>query len=298
MRSYFKLTKSGIVWFVLLTAFLGFALAVAGGREWDSSALVLTLAGLYLMSSGSFSLNQAQEWRLDAKMPRTQNRPIPKGAIRPWQAYFIGIVMVVVGYLALYLVHPSTAYLTLLTVGLYNGVYTLYWKRKWSFGAVPGAIPGAMPVVIGYSAAAGGHFMTAEAWYLFAIMFLWQMPHFWCLAIRFRDDYAQANIPVLPLRLGVERTLYHIGLYMFAYVGLAIAAPWFFTTHIFYLILVLPMAIKVMIEFFRYFRGRGETRWLPFFMWVNVSMLAFIAAPVLDKWLFFWLTQSSWAGVN
>ena len=288
MRVFLRLTKSGIVWFVLLSAFVGFALAMAGERQWDTERLILVLVGLYFVSSGSFMLNQAQEWQLDARMPRTANRPIPEGTIQPWQAYLLSIILIVAGTFFLDLVRPLTAALALGTVAFYNGLYTLYWKKKWSFGAVPGAIPGAMPVVIGYSAASGT-VITPEAAYLFFIMFLWQMPHFWCLAIRYRDDYAKAGIPVLPLLIGVDRTLYHIGLYMFAYVGLAATAPWFFKAGIFYLILILPLAIKVMFEFFRYFNGKEEKRWLRFFLWVNFSMLGFIAAPVMDKWLYIWL---------
>lgn len=289
MSVFLKLTKSGIVWFVLLTAFIGFALAASeGSRVWDNATLVLMIVGLYLVSSGSFMLNQAQEWRLDSKMNRTQGRPIPKGQVQPWQAYVLAVVLMGVGTLFLEIVRPQSAYLALATVILYNGLYTLYWKKSWSFGAVPGAIPGAMPVVIGYSAA-GGDILTPEAAYLFMIMFLWQMPHFWCLAIRYRDDYAQGGVPVLPLKIGVDRTLYHMGLYVLTYVGLAAAAPWFFTSHVFYVLLVLPLSAKVLIEFFRYFRERGEGRWLPFFLWTNVSMLAFIGAPVMDRWLYLWL---------
>ena len=290
MRAYFKLTKNGIVCFVLLTAFLGFAMAVANGKEWDASALSLLLVGLYLVSAGSFSWNQAQEWQVDARMPRTQSRPIPRGTIRPWQAYILGTLMIVFGSFLLSLVQPLTAWLALATVVLYNGLYTLYWKKHWSFGAVPGAVPGAMPVVIGYSAM-GGSIISPEVFYLFMIMFLWQMPHFWCLAIRYREDYAKGGLPVLPTQIGVERTLYHMGLYMFVYVGLAIAAPWFFTANVFYVLLILPMAVKVMIEFLRYHRNKAEGQWLPFFMWINFSMLAFLAAPVMDRWLFVWLTK-------
>ncbi len=292
MRAYLKLTKSGIVWFVLLTAFLGYAMAISLGYEWDSSTLALMLSGLYLVSSGSFSWNQAQEWHLDSVMPRTKERPIPKGKIQPWQAYLLGAVMIVCGTLILHLIEPLTAWLALMTVVLYNGLYTLYWKRRWTFGAVPGAIPGAMPVVIGFSAV-NQNILSPEVFYLFMIMFLWQMPHFWCLAIRYRDDYARAKIPVLPLTVGVDRTLYHMGLYMFIYVGLALAAPWFFNAHIFYLLLILPLAVKVMHEFFKYHRLNGEGRWLPFFMWVNFSMLAFLTAPVLDTWLTIWMTRKS-----
>ncbi|MBX7232000.1 MAG: protoheme IX farnesyltransferase [Bdellovibrionales bacterium] len=288
MRIFLNLTKSGIVWFVLLSAFIGFAMAISMGREWDSSLMGVLLVSLYLVSSGSFTLNQAQEWKVDALMNRTKNRPIPSGIILPWQGFFVGCLMVLLGLLLLMLIQPFAAFLSLLTVIMYNGLYTLYWKKHWSFGAVPGAIPGAMPVLIGFSAA-GGSVLSAEALYLFMLMFLWQMPHFWCLAIRFKDDYSRAGIPVLPVHLGVNRTLYHIGLYVFAYVGLALAAPWFFKTHVAYILLVVPIAIKLLFAFFQYFSSQGERSWLPFFLWTNISMLAFLAAPVIDRWLFLWM---------
>lgn len=284
MRSYLRLTKSGIVWFVLMSAFIGYAMAVVETGFGDTQDMVLLLLGLYLVSSGSFAINQAQEWQIDKTMPRTLSRPIPAGLLKPWQAYFVGIILVTVGAAALFLLRDVTAILSLVTVLLYNGLYTIHWKRNMSFGAVPGAIPGAMPVVIGYSAA-GQSFLAPEAIYLFMIMFLWQMPHFWALAIRYKDDYARAGIPVLPVKLGVDRTLYHMGLYVFTYIGLALAAPWFFKVHVTYVLLVLPISLKVLYEFWRYFQAHGERHWLSFFLWTNFSMLAFIGSPVADRWL-------------
>ena len=123
-------------------------------------------------------------------------------------------------------------------------------------------------------------------------MFLWQMPHFWSLAVRYKDDYTKGGFPVLPARIGVERTLYHVGLYTFAYIGVAIAAPWFVNTHVLYLIVILPLALKVLWEFFAYYRAHGTRSWLPFFLWVNLSMLAFVCVPVFDKWLLYFLNVS------
>ena len=244
--------------------------------------------GLYLISSGSFALNQAQEWRIDSQMPRTKTRPIPSGQFSLLQVYLISFLFIVMGSLALALLHPLTAVLGLATIFLYNITYTLYWKKKWAFGAVPGAIPGAMPVVIGYSVN-NQNLLNTECVYLFLIMFLWQMPHFWCLAIRYKDEYQLANIPVLPSVIGVPKTLYHMGLYVFVYVGLALASPWFVPAHVLYLILVIPFALKVVWEFLKYYRSADQKRWLPFFLWVNFSMLVFIIAPVVDKWLYVWM---------
>ena len=103
-----------------------------------------------------------------------------------------------------------------------------------------------MPVVIGFSV------NTAEIWrpeciYLFLVMFLWQMPHFWSLAIRFREDYAKGGFPVLPVSLGVPRAMYHIGLYVFTYVGVALMAPWFLQAHmLIYFLFVVPVSVKVI----------------------------------------------------
>ncbi len=286
LKAYLKLTKFGIGLFVMIGGLAGYAVSFPVGQGLELFNPFMLLAGLYFLCSGSFALNQAQEWRLDQLMERTAVRPIPSGRVQLWQAYAIGVLFCVAGLFALYLVSPLAAQLGALTVVLYNGLYTLYWKKKWAFGAVPGAIPGAMPVVIGYAANSNSIF-DPQCVYLFLIMFLWQMPHFWALAVRYKNDYERGGFPVLPLKIGVERTLYHIGLYTFAYVGVAMAAPWFITTHVMYVLFIVPLAIKVIYEFFRYFHSEQQKKWLPFFLWVNLSMLAFISVPVFDKWFFY-----------
>jgi protoheme IX farnesyltransferase len=289
MKLFMDLTKSGIVFFVLISGLAGFALsAVPTVEPFHITHLLLTLAALYFYSAGSFAINQAQEWQIDQNMPRTLKRPIPSGRVSLLQAWVLGVGFVIIGLGAGLLVNPLVAALGLATVIMYNVLYTLYWKKKWAFGAVPGAIPGAMPVVIGY--AANSHdLLHPEIIYAFLIMFLWQMPHFWSLAIRFKDDYSKGGIPVLPVCLGTGPTLFHMGLYMFAYVGLAIASPWFTTTYFLYMVLVIPFALKVLYEFFRYYRAGAESRWLPFFLWTNLSVLVFLIAPVVDKWFHYYV---------
>lgn len=292
MKSFLNLTKSGIVFFVLISGTAGFALSMAPYESWDWARLLWTLASLYFFSAGSFAINQAQEWQIDRQMPRTTDRPIPSGKVTLAQAWAVGGVFVFLGILTGTMVNLLVIILGLVTVLLYNGLYTLYWKRRMAFGAVPGAIPGAMPVVIGY-AANTSDLLQADLLYAFLIMFLWQMPHFWSLAIRFKDDYSKGGIPVLPLILGTGPTLFHIGLYMFAYVGLAIISPWFTSAHFVYLVVVLPFAIKVLYEFYRYYSSGAEKRWLPFFLWTNFSVLVFLIAPVLDRWYRFYLAHGS-----
>ena len=288
MKQYLELTKSGIIVFVVLSGLAGYAISLPLGQRVDLWPLSLLLIGLYLLSAGSFSLNQAQEWRVDRLMPRTSQRPVASGQFAPWQAYAIGFIFCPLGLLSLNAVSGAAAIIGLITLVLYNGFYTLHWKKRFPFAAVPGALPGAMPITIGYAVNSEKIFSPGSV-YLFLVMFLWQMPHFWCLALRYKEDYKKGGVPVLPLEVGTSNTLYHIGLYTIAYVGLAIAAPMFVKTHILYLLIMLPFALKLIVEYIRFSRADVEKSWFPFFMWVNFSLLAFILVPVFDKWLLYWV---------
>ena len=283
VKLFLDLTKSGIVVFVLVSGAAGYALSWPPYLDFDFGRFALTLLSLYFFSAGSFAINQAQEWKIDREMPRTSKRPIPIGKISPFQAWFLGLAFVCLGLGCGLLVNEMVAGLGLATVVMYNLLYTLWWKKKWAFGAVPGAIPGAMPVVIGY-AANSDTLLHPEVFYAFMMMFLWQMPHFWSLAIKFKEDYSRGGIPVLPTQIGTDATLFHMGLYMFAYVALALASPWFTNTYFVYAFVVVPFAFKVLYEFLRYYRSGAQARWLSFFLWTNFSMLVFLIAPVIDKW--------------
>ena len=280
----------------MISGLAGYAVSLPFGHPVNWTIPVLLLVGLYFVSAGSFALNQAQEWRLDQKMPRTATRPLPTGDISLVHAYVIAGACLLAGLMLLTLMSPLSGLLALVTVVLYNGFYTLFWKKRWAFAAVPGAIPGALPVLIGFSIN-DMRIWRPDGLYLFLIMFLWQMPHFWALSVRYKDDYAKAGFPVLPNKIGVKRTIYHIGLYTFAYIALALAAPIFVPTHLVYLLFVVPIAFKVLLEFFKYYRSfeqkPDDVLWLPFFLWTNLSMLIFICAPVFDRWCFFYTMRGA-----
>ncbi len=294
LKAYSALTKTGIIVFSLLAALTGYAVSYdvhSSPGQFDWLSPVLLMIGLYFVAAGSFAINQAQEWRIDSKMKRTEKRPIPQGLIQPWQAYALGFIFCAAGLVFMNALGTLPALLSLATVVLYNGVYTVWWKRKLAFGAVPGAIPGAMPVVIGYSVNTT-HIFDPACVYLFLVLFLWQMPHFWALAIRYKDDYNSGGVPVLPVSLGIPTTLYHMGLYTLAYVGVAMTAPWFLKANVFYLLLVIPISIKVLWEFSKYFKANASQGWLPFFLWTNFSLIIYMAVPVIDKWIY-WLASYS-----
>ncbi len=284
-KTYTALTKFGIVIFVLLAGVAGYATGFEVEKSFDLKHFLWFLGGLYFLSSGSLALNQVQEYKLDQKMPRTAKRPIASGRIKPAAGLILAITFIFLGINMLYELSPTAGFTAVVSVVLYNVLYTMYWKPKWVFAAVPGAIPGALPITIGY-AANNSDIFNSESVYLFLIMFLWQMPHFWTLALKYVEDYRLGEIPTLPVSLGTERTLYHIGLYTFTYCGVALASPFFLHTSWLYAALVFPFAFMLLKEFFAMYRSNGEKKWFSFFMWTNISMLVFVFIPVVDKWSF------------
>ena len=188
-----ELVKPRIVTMVLVTAAIGYYLG-AGGFI-DLSNLMLTMAGTALAAGGSAALNNYLERETDAHMPRTMNRVLPSGQIDPAVALALGIVLVLAGVALLaWLVNLLSAFLVLLTAFLYVLVYTPLKKLTW-WNTPIGAIPGALPPMVGWAAATNE--LTAGAWILFAILFIWQHPHFYAIAWMYRDDYARAGLKML-----------------------------------------------------------------------------------------------------
>ena len=284
-RTYADLTKFGIVVFVVLAGISGYATSFAFETVFHWQHFFNLIGGLFFLSSGSLALNQLQEYKIDQKMPRTAKRPIASGKIQPAAAGILAVTFLLTGSDLLFQASTTAGWLGWATVILYNGVYTLWWKPQWIFAAIPGALPGALPVTIGY-AANDSQVFSRDSVYLFLILFLWQMPHFWCLAVRYKEDYEKGGVPTLPAALGIHRTLLHMGLWTFLYIFVAMGSPWFVQASWIYLLLVGPISFKVLQEFFRFYRSDGQERWLAFFMWTNVSVLIYLFVPVIDKWSF------------
>ena len=192
---FWELTKPRIVSMVLITTFVGFYLGSLGRP--DYLLLLHTLVGTGLAAAGTLALNQFIERKADAKMHRTQLRPLPNGRLRPVEALLFGSLITAAGlvYLAWAVNIPSALVTTAITVS-YLLVYTPL-KKKTSLCTFVGAIPGALPPVIGWAAARGS--LDLEAWILFTIMFLWQMPHSLAIAWLYREDYARADFQLLPV---------------------------------------------------------------------------------------------------
>jgi protoheme IX farnesyltransferase len=198
IKAYLELTKPRITWLILMSTGIGFIFGLAaapGAFSWLT--LFHTLCGTALIASGTAALNQWFESDADANMQRTRQRPIPSGRVRRTSALFFAVALSVLGFVQLTaLVNPLTGALGLFTLASYIGIYTPM-KRRSPHATTIGAIPGAMPPLIGFAASAGS--LTWGAAALFAILFVWQFPHFYAIAWMYREDYGRAGIRMLPV---------------------------------------------------------------------------------------------------
>jgi protoheme IX farnesyltransferase len=192
---FLELTKPRVSLMVLVTTFVGYYLGADSSPGY--SRLVATLVGTALASGGTLALNQYMERGPDALMERTRRRPLPDGRILPPEALFFGVAVAAAGVLILALaVNLISALVTAAIVASYLFAYTPL-KQKSSLCGIIGAIPGALPPVIGWTAARGE--LDVAAWVLFAILFLWQIPHTLAIAYIYRDDFSRAGIRFLPI---------------------------------------------------------------------------------------------------
>ena len=199
MKEYIALTKPRITWLILMSTGVGYFFGLQDRwRGWiEVGVLLNTILGTGLIASGTAALNQWYERESDRHMRRTEKRPLPAGTVLPTSALWFGIALAVLGFadLAIF-VNLLSGLLGIFTLGSYLFIYTPL-KQRTSLSTVVGAVPGAIPPMIGY-AASSGH-IDARAWSLFAILFLWQFPHFLAIAWMYRDDYARAGIRMLPV---------------------------------------------------------------------------------------------------
>lgn len=202
MRDYIALTKPRITWLILMSTGVGyfFGLKATAGQDaaqlnWFS--LLHTIIGTGLIASGTAALNQWYERSADTLMRRTSGRPLPAGKMTARRALLFGIVLAVLGFGELaFFVNLLAGLLGAFTLGTYLFIYTPL-KQRSHLSTVIGALPGAMPPLMGYAASHGS--LTIEAWTLFAILFIWQFPHFLAIAWMYREDYARAGIRMLPV---------------------------------------------------------------------------------------------------
>lgn len=194
LGDYYTLTKPEVNLLILMTTSAGYYLASPGPLR--IRGLVNTLVGTLLVASGTATLNQWMERVWDGQMRRTASRPLPAGRLTGREAFVFGILLSVAGGLYLLVaVNALSALLAISTLLSYLLVYTPL-KRKTPLCTLLGAFPGAMPTLIGWAGASAN--INRQAWFLFAILFLWQFPHFLAIALMYREDYSRAGYRMLP----------------------------------------------------------------------------------------------------
>ncbi|HYZ93523.1 MAG TPA: heme o synthase [Actinomycetota bacterium] len=208
--AYVALTKPRIIVLLLVTTIPAMVLAEHGLPS--VRLMVATLIGGMLTAGSANALNQYLERDIDEKMKRTRSRPLPSHAVAPRNALVFAVAVGLAGFVWLALVvNLLSALLAAGAIVFYVGVYTLLLKRSTPQNIVIGGAAGAVPVLVGWAAVTGT--VGAPAWIMFSIIFLWTPPHFWALAMRYRDDYAAAGVPMLPVVRGDRATTFQIVMY-------------------------------------------------------------------------------------
>ena len=234
IKSYLGLCKLKVVALIVFTAMVGMFLATSppGMVPWD--VLLLGNLGIGMAASAAAAINHVLDAREDAKMSRTNNRPLPQGEISSTQAMVFAILLGALSMVILVVfINILTAVLTFLSLVGYAIVYTLYLKRATPQNIVIGGAAGAAPPVLGWTAVTGT--VDPHALLLFLIIFIWTPPHFWALAIHRRDEYAKVDIPMLPVTHGVPFTRLQILLYTLMLIIVSVLPFVFRMSGLFYL---------------------------------------------------------------
>jgi protoheme IX farnesyltransferase len=274
------LVKARLTALVLLTTLVGLYLGMSGPM--DYAVLFHTLLGTGLVAGGAAALNQLLEREHDARMRRTENRPLPSGRLQPETVLVFGVLISTVGlgWLA-WQVNYLTSFLGAITLASYLFVYTPL-KRVTTLNTAIGAIPGALPPLMGWTAATDQ--MSVEGWSLFAILFFWQLPHFLAIAWMYREEYQRAGYVMLPsidptgLRTGMQAVSHTLGL-----VAVSLAPVAFKMAGALYLLGALTLGVVFLMAAVRFSRELTAARARQLFFTSILYLPLLLGLMVFDK---------------
>jgi protoheme IX farnesyltransferase len=210
IRSYYQLTKPRIIPLLLITT--AAAMWIASQGQVDPFLVLVTLVGGTLAAASAQTLNCIYDQDIDYDMKRTRKRPIPSGRVQPRHALIFATVLGILSFsLFVIFVNLLSGLLAMAGIAFYMVVYTHVLKRHSTQNIVIGGAAGAIPPLVGWAAVTGD--LSWTAWLLFALIFLWTPPHFWALALMIREDYAQVDVPMLPVIVGATETTKQILIY-------------------------------------------------------------------------------------
>jgi heme o synthase len=282
VRAYLSLTKPRIVELLLITALPAMVLAAGGVPPLGTAAAVLV--GGALAAGAANALNCYLDRDIDQVMRRTARRPLPTHTLSPRNVLFFGLTLGVLSVgLMLAFTNALAAALTLGAILYYDLVYTMWLKRTTPHNTVAGGVCGAAPVLIAWAAVTGS--LGAEAWLLFAVVFLWQPPHFYALALRFRDDYARAGIPMLPVVASARRVTAEAVVYSWLTVAASLAL-WPVATSPLYGVVAAGAGAMLIVEAHRLHRqaaaGGDGLRPMRLFHWSTTYLTIVFVSVAVD----------------
>jgi heme o synthase len=277
--AYVRLTKPRVIELLLVTTVPAMVLAAGEVPALDLVAAVLL--GGTLAAGGANTINCWIERDRDSVMHRTRHRPLPNGEITPQRALLFGLALEVAAFAVLW---PTAgllaAVLALSATVFYVFVYTIWLKPRSTQNIVIGGAAGAVPVLVGWAAVTGD--LAAPAWVLFALVFFWTPPHFWALAIRYRDDYAAAEIPMLPVVDGIPVAARHILGYSFVVVTVSLGLPLVSDVGALYTLTALVLGLGLILQAVRLVRDPNPERAIRLFGFSNLYLALLFAAVAVD----------------
>ncbi|MCP4272421.1 MAG: protoheme IX farnesyltransferase [Gammaproteobacteria bacterium] len=280
-RSYLELCKPKVVLLMLFTSAVGMLLAADGYIPWFS--LIVANFGIALASGAAAAINHYVDRHIDIEMGRTDNRPLPQGAIKPLDAIIFATILAIIGLSTLFFwINPLTAILTFIGLLGYAVFYTMYLKRNTPHNIVIGGAAGAAPPLLGWVAVTGE--VNTEALLLFLIIFIWTPPHFWALAIKKRAEYAKTGIPMLPVTHGVEFTKLHILLYTLMLMAVTLLPFIIHMSGIIYLSGAIALGLGFIYYAFKLYREEGDSLAMKTFAYSIIYLTALFGFLLVDHY--------------
>ncbi|GAA5443714.1 protoheme IX farnesyltransferase [Microbulbifer sp. NBRC 101763] len=281
-RDYYELTKPRVVMLMILTSVIGMLLAVPGMVPLHT--LILGNIGIALCAGSAATINHLVDRYIDTKMARTSNRPVAKGRVEPHKALVFSLALGLLGMVVLLVfINALTAWLTLISLLGYAVIYTMFLKHATPQNIVIGGLAGAAPPLLGWTAVTGE--IHGHALLLVLIIFAWTPPHFWALAVHRKDDYARANVPMLPVTHGVPYTNLHILLYTF--ILFAVSLLPFATAMLgwLYLLGAIVLGLGFIYWSLVMLRGRDPNAGIETFRYSIIYLMALFGIMLLDHYL-------------
>jgi protoheme IX farnesyltransferase len=281
-RDYLELTKPRVVSLITFTAMVGMLLARPAMVPW--TVLVFGSLGIALVAGAAAAINHLVDQRIDAVMMRTMRRPLPTGSLDSRHALLFAALLCMTGLLLLTMFsNLLTAVLTFCSLIGYACIYTMYLKRATPQNIVIGGAAGAAPPLLGWAAVTGQ--IEPGALLLFLIVFVWTPPHFWALALHRREDYAQAEVPMLPVTHGAEFTRLQILLYTLMLLGVTLLPFAIGMSGVLYLCAALILGLRFVWMAWRLQSSADDRRAMPVFRYSIVYLFGLFATLMADHYL-------------